>query len=358
MLRRVVVIGLSICGLGVAASSRPAPGPPPAVAVGAVQPVGQLHHTRPDPGPTYGELSRRLVSADLVFDKSVVIAVADNGRSNVVLRQGALSERQFAIDPPANRGAEWTGVEAYIRATGRPHHAAAADLISLGARFVDGYTVAVERGTVSLQPESRLSAPAPDKVTGVTFETPAFVAALYERTGKRAGLVAWFERGQRLEWSFPGRTQGALSAENIERYENGRLVRGWPFKPDFGWAAIQAYGFAMLYSETASWNQRLAQVNGSAGVCSPGGGRRGVLGSIWNLFEHPLYANDPGCDRLHWLDGSVFRRCCDVHDLCYETFGCSERSWWTWSQGWSCVACNANAVVCFSKGGLCTVCAY
>lgn len=46
----------------------------------------------------------------------------------------------------------------------------------------------------------------------------------------------------------------------------------------------------------------------------------------------------------------------DGHDLCYEAFGCSERSWWTFSQGWSCTFCNMNAVRCFSKGGLCNLC--
>ena len=39
-----------------------------------------------------------------------------------------------------------------------------------------------------------------------------------------------------------------------------------------------------------------------------------------------LSANEPGCDGLHWLDGTVFRYCCDVHDLCYAKVGCTYRA--------------------------------
>jgi hypothetical protein len=58
--------------------------------------------------------------------------------------------------------------------------------------------------------------------------------------------------------------------------------------------------------------------------------------------------NEPGCDNLHWLDGSIFRACCDVHDRCYETNGCNASSWWwPFSGSWSCERCNAQVVYCF-----------
>src|SRR5437762_3855893 len=66
-----------------------------------------------------------------------------------------------------------------------------------------------------------------------------------------------------------------------------------------------------------------------------------------------LAANEPGCDDLHWLDGSVFRPCCDMHDACYyaATPPCTQRSWWYWGS-WSCDRCNIIAFGCFIGGGI------
>jgi hypothetical protein len=58
--------------------------------------------------------------------------------------------------------------------------------------------------------------------------------------------------------------------------------------------------------------------------------------------------DEPGCDNLHWLDGSIFRACCDQHDRCYESSGCSASSWWwPFSGSWSCERCNLQVVYCF-----------
>jgi len=69
------------------------------------------------------------------------------------------------------------------------------------------------------------------------------------------------------------------------------------------------------------------------------------------LLVAPVQANEPGCDGLHWLDGTVLRFCCDVHDRCYEKYGCSSRSWWQFWSSWTCDLCNAGAVFCFAGGG-------
>ena len=50
-------------------------------------------------------------------------------------------------------------------------------------------------------------------------------------------------------------------------------------------------------------------------------------------------------------DGTVLRFCCDVHDRCYEKYGCSSRSWWQFWSSWTCDLCNAGAVFCFAGGG-------
>lgn len=318
----------------------------------AVQSAGPVHHVYADPGDTYGQLSGRLTSADAVFSDGSAQATGTEAAVRFNRRRAADGSLRLPSKP--NRGAAWRVVEAYARATDRSPSDVAADAISMRGDFADGRWVVVERSDISREPEARLSSPAPDERSGVVLETPAFVATLRERGGTRVGVMAWYARAQRLEWSFPGRTQGAVSGENIERKVNGNLVRGWPFTPDFEWALVQAYGFATLYRETPTWNRRFDEADALGGTCgSPSGG---LLSTLWGLVETPVYANDPGCDRLHWLDGSIFRRCCDVHDQCYEAFGCSERSWWTLRQGWSCVFCNMNAVRCFSKGGLCNLC--
>ena len=64
------------------------------------------------------------------------------------------------------------------------------------------------------------------------------------------------------------------------------------------------------------------------------------------LFFPTVHADD-GCDYLHWLDGTVFRSCCDQHDKCYEKRGCDASSWWLVWKSWSCDFCNTQVERCF-----------
>ena len=71
------------------------------------------------------------------------------------------------------------------------------------------------------------------------------------------------------------------------------------------------------------------------------------------FFMPTLSANDPGCDDpFHWLDGTMLRFCCDVHDYCYEKNGCNYRSWWMIWTSWRCDYCNMVAVHCFEVGAV------
>jgi hypothetical protein len=70
------------------------------------------------------------------------------------------------------------------------------------------------------------------------------------------------------------------------------------------------------------------------------------------FFMPTVSADEPGCDGLHWLDGTVLRFCCDVHDYCYERSGCDSRSWWMVWSSWRCDYCNMVAVRCFTTGGV------
>jgi hypothetical protein len=81
-------------------------------------------------------------------------------------------------------------------------------------------------------------------------------------------------------------------------------------------------------------------------------GAPGVFDKVRQFIAPVLHADEPGCDGLHWLDGTIFRFCCDVHDACYAKYGCSSRSWWQVWSSWSCNMCNFWVVDCFESGGV------
>jgi hypothetical protein len=146
------------------------------------------------------------------------------------------------------------------------------------------------------------------------------------------GVVNWFPADQVLAWELPGLTSGYITPEHLKDYG------GWPFKPDMAWLNLQISAFHHYKTEirqkgfvarnAPSWPSRLVQ-----------------------FFTPTLQADEPGCDYLHWLDGTVLRFCCDVHDICYSANGCSAKSWWQFWSGWKCTACNAWVVDCFLQGG-------
>jgi hypothetical protein len=154
------------------------------------------------------------------------------------------------------------------------------------------------------------------------------------RDGVQIGSANWFVRERLLIWDIPGVTAGSLTAEQLKAFG------GWPFTPDAEWLNLQTIafyhfkteidrrGFAAGRAPDAAWPSR-----------------------VRNLFVTPVLANEAGCDGLHWLDGTVLRFCCDVHDLCYQKYGCSSSSWWRVWSSWSCTACNGGAVWCFAGGG-------
>lgn len=152
------------------------------------------------------------------------------------------------------------------------------------------------------------------------------------RNGTDLGVANWYPGSQILMWNLPGLTKGYIGPEHMKQFG------GWPFVPDMAWLNLQVTAFqhyktqiqkkGFVASREPTWSDRLLQ------------------------FVAPtLQANEPGCDDLHWLDGSVLRFCCDVHDFCYEKIGCSSRSWWRFWQSWGCSYCNIGVVYCFVTGG-------
>jgi hypothetical protein len=159
----------------------------------------------------------------------------------------------------------------------------------------------------------------------------ALIAEL-TKDGVRIGGANWFPRDQVLVWDLPGVTTGWFDATNLA------TLGGWQFTPDAQWLNIQLMAF---YDFAQSKPPRNASLR-----TQPTIGER-----IWNAIEPRLRADEPGCDDLHWLDGTIYRACCDVHDYCYAKAGCTQSSWWTWTTSWTCDLCNIDVVYCFATNG-------
>lgn len=152
------------------------------------------------------------------------------------------------------------------------------------------------------------------------------------RDGVEAGIMNWFPESRVLIWNLPGLTKGYIAPEHLQQYG------GWPFTPDMEWLNIQI----------AAFHQFKTQINKNGFVArrQPGWSDR-----LLQFIAPTLAANEPGCDGLHWLDGTVYRFCCDVHDMCYSKIGCTVKSWWKFWESWRCDYCNMWVAECFMAGG-------
>ena len=195
-----------------------------------------------------------------------------------------------------------------------------------------------------------------DPRVGVIYRT-----AVYDG-GTEVGWMAWRPSTRTLAFDFTGLTTGAISEKSLERYG------GWRFRPTLSWANVQGFAFydfgvrlrasgrlarggkAPLNAGAAPGTPvaRVAPVEEAAPGARPRTGTRPLLRQLADLFSATAHANEEGCDGLHWLDDSVFRYCCDMHDACYEKNGCDASSWRWPFETWSCTRCNVRAIVCFS----------
>ena len=114
---------------------------------------------------------------------------------------------------------------------------------------------------------------------------------------------------------------------------------GWGFTPDSTWVNLQT--IALHHFKTL-----VARDGFVAKGCEKPQPSR-----LAQLFFPTVYANEPGCDGLHWIDGTILRACCDDHDRCYSQNGCTANSWWRWWSNWTCDFCNMEVVACFMSGG-------
>ena len=235
-------------------------------------------------------------------------------------------------DRPAGAALAWKGGVIQPRAAPQRdlHH----EIVELETEWADGLSVRSRR-------RSDVKYSLVDSVTKKNrLLAGTAVAGRVTKNGVEVGRSAWFERDKVFMWNIPNLTQGYIAPEHLKDFA------GWPFTPDPAWINLQTLAFYHFKS--------LINTNGfvarAADRC-PGTGRESMAARVADFFVPTLRANEPGCDGLHWLDGSVFRFCCDVHDLCYERVGCSYHSWWQIWTSWRCDACNAFAVWCFAAGG-------
>lgn len=152
---------------------------------------------------------------------------------------------------------------------------------------------------------------------GADPKLPSFTTALFDSaTGELVGRLAWYAEPGLLVWEFRDGRRGSVSPDT--------LGKDWPFRPGPGWANLQIFGLH------------------SAGAPAENAAKSGT----------EEVADERGCDRLHWLDNTILRPCCDRHDLCYRAVqpACTARSWYYWRGNWSCVQCNAEVVFCFLAG--------
>ena len=167
---------------------------------------------------------------------------------------------------------------------------------------------------------------------GKRIDYSRFTATIVDRrTGARRGFVRWFDTAQVLTWKIEGGSQGVILPE--------RLPGGWTFTPTMAWANVQAYQFATQAAKTLEPDEpfaglagacsgrprrrrrslQMAQGRGAAavgrtrGVGRRGSRRPGRRAGARGRVDAPrgrsgarggAVVNEPGCDNLHWLDGS------------------------------------------------------
>ncbi len=174
-----------------------------------------------------------------------------------------------------------------------------------------------------------------DVFDGKQIRGDVLVTTLY-RDGMPIGTANYLTFERIFAWKIPGVTEGLISNDHLKaRYG------GWLFRPDMTWMNLQTLG---MYQWKTEINER-----GFVGRTE----KPTLLARVAGFFAPALHAapNEAGCDGLHWLDGSNYRFCCDIHDLCYEKYGCSSSTWWRVWSSWNCDRCNMDVVWCFAGGG-------
>ncbi|HZR26104.1 MAG TPA: hypothetical protein VFA59_21080, partial [Vicinamibacterales bacterium] len=214
----------------------------------------------------------------------------------------------YALNDSGERPAlEWGARQAYALwktrgASGRslawkggimqPHEGAAVDADAatseMTTEWAEGMSVRSGRRTVTVTTSDR------EGKNKQTLSGKAVSAVLF-KDGVEIGRAAWFADQKLFVWNYPGVDNGAVSAAHLTDYG------GWPFVPDTTWVHLQAIAFYHFKTTIAR--------EGFVGANRRDRGRSapGVVARIGEFFAPTLFANDPGCDRFHYLDGTILR---------------------------------------------------
>jgi hypothetical protein len=260
---------------------------------------GSLNY-EPSDGPTFQAVTDPTVKPTLDWVTQQAYSLAKDGTTNLVWDRGIMR--------PKSTGRRDVGNE----------------IMEVETVWANGLVAKLTRQTYS----RREIAP------GRFVQGPAMVTELTVN-GVHAGTGVWFERDQVFAYLLPGLTASLvyIGPEHLKRDYGG-----WPFKPDTTWLNLQTIG--LHHFKTLMAKQGFVASN-----CEAGRPNR-----VAQFFFPTIYANEPGCDGLHWLDGTFLRECCDDHDRCYSKSGCTQSSWWLFWKSWSCDACNMAVVSCFAAG--------
>jgi hypothetical protein len=219
-------------------------------------------------------------------------------------------------DDPAT-ALEWQGD--LMRARGRAALDFGRDTLAVRTEWDDGFAAHGAR-SAGQRPHPTTGAPS----RGTSFESRLL------RDNVEVGRSRWYPEEQVYVWSVPGLTNGYLDAARMKD------VGGWSFTPDLAWTNVQTYAFHYFHSVLQK-QRFVADAKPAAGSW---------LARLANAIVPTVSANEPGCDGFHWLDYTIFRPCCDLHDRCYAKYGCSWRSWWEVWSSWRCDACNIGVTFC------------
>lgn len=225
-------------------------------------------------------------------------------------------------DDPASL--EWR--DGFMRTRGSARHGRDDETEQITTEWPEGITAVV----------TKQNGPRRNVLTGEKLQKAHVVLSRFHQNGVIIGVVAWYPEEKVLSWNFPNVSKGYVDSTRLKK------VGGWHFTPDMAWASVQGFAFEHFHEQIAA--------KGFVAEREPPPAP-GLAGRVAAFFAPALSANEPGCDDLHWLDGSMFRYCCDMHDQCYEKDGCSSSSWWEFWSSWRCTVCNAKVIVCFYSGG-------
>lgn len=223
----------------------------------------------------------------------------------------------------ANSQLEWQ--DTLVRPRGSARRDVKNDADSIESTYQNGLVAVAARRTATHQ----------SYLTGKSVTGPVLVTN-FTQDGNHIGQTQWWPDEQTLAWSFPGLTKDEfISASHLKA-----LYGGWTFTPDLAWMNVQALAFHEFGALVQQHKSANAERNNR------------WYNRAWQWVAPTAQADEPGCDYLHYLDGTIYRFCCDNHDQCYQSSACTSSSWWVWNWGisWQCDFCNFGAVLCFGSG--------